>query len=508
MSKFLLGSIVFYRKMLSKLPDSVWIMALVAAITFFAISSVLTYRSISVITSNNASINNTLQTINLIKDLDRELSAAESSQRGYLLTQDPEYLEPYHKTLAVVDRLLERLSESSTELPYQKVRFESLYIYVRSKIEHMQRIVKLTDRDKIRTAIRQVKTDEGIELMRAISQLIVEMENDEFKLLKKNKSEAAKNRQFIIVALLFANGIGLLLSLGVFYIWYRNASRVAELNAQLASANALLEEKVSARTQALLQYSEELQRSNKELEDFAFVASHDLQEPLRKIRAFGDRLQQKFSAELGESGADYVARMQAASGRMSALIDDLLSFSRVTTQQNPFVNVDLNSVMDGVIDDLDYAIEDAKARVDIEPLPNVEADASQMSQVFMNLIANSLKFRRVDVPPVVTVTSEVNISSPLSDDDRLWCCLRVADQGIGFEPQYAERIFSLFQRLHGRDVYTGTGIGLALCRKIIERHGGTIRAESEPDVGTVFIIYLPLTQKLIDPLMDVNADLS
>lgn len=496
----------FNKYLINKLPSSVWVMALSAAITFFAVSAVLAYRSIDVITENNISINNTLQTINLIKDLNRELAAAESSQRGYLLTEDPDYLQPYHQTLVVVDDLLNRLGESTTQLPQQKDRFELLYNYVRKKINEMQRIVALTNRDEIRAAIRQVKTDEGIELMRAISQLLGEMENEEFILLEKNKVVAAENKQFILIALLLANGIGLILSLGVFYTLYRNSNKVAELNSALALANAELEEKVGVRTQALLQYSEELQRSNRELEEFAFVASHDLQEPLRKIRAFGDRLQQKFSGQLGETGSDYVVRMQAASERMSALIDDLLSFSRVTTKQRPFIKVDLNEVMHRVMDDLDYAIEETNAQLHIDPLPTIDADASQIAQVFTNLIANSLKFHLLDARPIITVTSECNVGSPIMDDKRHWCCLRFADQGIGFEAQYAERVFSLFQRLHGRDEYSGTGIGLALCRKIIERHGGTITAQSEPGEGAVFTIYIPMTQTVIEPLIDLLVD--
>lgn len=498
----------FNQSVINKLPSSVWIMALAAAITFFAVSAVLAYRSIDVITKNNIGINNTLQTINLIKDLNRELVAAESSQRGYLLTADPEYLQPYRQTLAVVDDLLAQLGTSTAQLPVQKKRFESLRHYVRYKIAEMHRIVTLTNREEIRGAIRQVKTDQGIELMRAISQLLIEMEHEERLVLEKSKAAAADNRQFIIMALLLANAIGLLLSLGVFYSWYRNSTYVAELNSALTAANAELEEKVDVRTQALLQYSEELQRSNRELEEFAFVASHDLQEPLRKIRAFGDRLQQKFSSELGDTGSDYISRMQAASGRMSALIDDLLSFSRVTTKQRPFVAVDLNRVIHSVMDDLEYAVEESGAQVHIDPLPTIDADGSQMAQVFMNLIANSLKFHAPGHRPIVAVTGEVNLVSPQEGDSRSWCRLRFSDQGIGFEAQYAERVFSLFQRLHGREEYSGTGIGLALCRKIIERHGGTITAQSEPGEGAVFTLLLPMTQTTIEPLRDLLADAS
>ena len=497
---------LFNQYIINKLSNSVWWMTLAAAITFFVVSAILAYRSIDVITKNNININNTLLTINLIKDLGRELVAAESSQRGYLLTEDTDHLEPYHKRLRGVDELLVQLNQATDGYPAQKDRFEQLRNHVLDKVEEMQRIVVLTDREQIRMAIREVKKEEGFERMRAIFDLMDEMESEEILLLKKNEWIAVQNRQFILIALLLGNGIGLLLSLGIFYIWYRNSTKVAELNAALATANAELEEKVGVRTQALFQYSEELQRSNRELEEFAFVASHDLQEPLRKIRAFGDRLQQRFCSELGEVGSDYVVRMQAASERMSILIDNLLSFSRVTTKQRSFEVIDLGEIMDRVMDDLDYAIEESGAQVHIDPLPVIDGDGSQIAQVFMNLITNSLKFHAPGHRPIIAVTSETNFASPLADDTRLWCRLQFADQGIGFEAQYAERVFSLFQRLHGRDEYSGTGIGLALCRKIIERHGGIITAQSEQGEGAVFTLFLPMTQTTIEPLSDLLTD--
>lgn len=482
------------------LPGYVWHLGLATVISFFVISAVLSYRSVNIIAANNRSINNNLQTINLIKDLKTELLAAESSQRGFLLTSDQQYLEPYHKTLHVIDDILNKLSDASDETITQRKRYEELYSHVLDKISEMQLIVGLTGEDRYREAINKIRTDEGVKLMQVITVLIGEMEADEVKSLQENKSHAVNNRQFIVASLLLTNSIGLILSLGIFFILYRNSAKVADLYRALERANSELEIKVDARTQTLMQYSEELQRSNKELEAFAFVASHDLQEPLRKIRAFGDRLQQKFATELGERGADYVKRMQAASERMSALIDDLLSFSRVTTKQKPFVPVDLNQVIARVLDDLDYAIEDAEAKLYIESLPLIDADASQMGQVFMNLMANSLKFRHPDMPPVIKVTCEEGLPSPLIEDTREWCCIKFADQGIGFDPHYADRVFNLFQRLHGRDEYSGTGIGLALCRKIVERHGGSIEAESELGKGATFIIRLPTSQPVIEPL--------
>ncbi len=481
------------------MPGYIWHLVLATVISFFVISAVFSYRSVNIIADNNRSINNNLQTINLIKDLKTELLAAENSQRGFLLTSDESYLEPYHKTLQIIDDLLNKISKASNDIPAQRERYDQLYFNVLEKINEMQTIVSLTDSEKYRDAIKEMRATKGHRLMQSITDLIAEMEADEAKRLKMNKSHAFNNRQFIIVSLLLTNSIGLILSLGIFFILYRNSAKVAELYHALERANSELEAKVDARTQALMQYSEELQRSNKELEAFAFVASHDLQEPLRKIRAFGDRLQQTYAAELGERGADYVARMQAASARMAVLIDDLLSFSRVTTKQKPFVKVDLNQVMRRVLDDLDYSIEEKGAKVEVDLLPQIDADASQMGQVFMNLLANSLKFHQPGIPPVIRINAQ-EISSPLVEDKRNWCCISFADEGIGFDQQYAERIFSLFQRLHGRDEYSGTGIGLALCRKIIERHGGSIDAESELAKGAIFIIRLPVSQPSVEPL--------
>lgn len=482
------------------MPAYIWHLVLATVISFFVISAVFSYRSVNIIADNNRSINKNLQTINLIKDLKTELLAAESSQRGFLLTSDEKLLEPFNKSLLVIDDLLEKLNDTAKKIPIQNERYDQLHTNILAKINEMQMIVALTENDRYREGISSIRTHEGIQLMNTITTLIDAMEAHEAERLKKNKSHALDNRRFIIVSLLLTNSIGLVLSLGIFFILYRNSAKIAELYHAVERANNELEVKVEARTQALMQYSEELQRSNRELEAFAFVASHDLQEPLRKIRAFGDRLQQKYASELGEHGADYVKRMQAASERMSVLIDDLLSFSRVTTKQKPFVTVDLNKVMTRVLDDLDYAIEERNAKLHIESLPTIDADASQMAQVFMNLIANSLKFSKPNEPPVIHISCEQHIESPLVEDGREWCCISFSDQGIGFDPQYSDRIFNLFQRLHGRDEYSGTGIGLALCRKIVERHGGSIEAKSESGQGATFVILLPVTQPVVEHL--------
>jgi signal transduction histidine kinase len=226
----------------------------------------------------------------------------------------------------------------------------------------------------------------------------------------------------------------------------------------------------------------ELDRSNRELREFAYVASHDLQEPLRKIQAFGDRLRARFGDALGEQGNDYIARMQGAAARMQALIQDLLTYSRASSKEMSVRPVDLDALARDVISDLSERIRATGGTVQLEPLPTFPADPTQMRQLLQNLVGNALKFHRDGVPPVVKVRG---------DSGPEWTRIVVQDNGIGFDEQYADRIFTPFQRLHGRMAYEGTGMGLAICRKIAERHGGRISVRSAPGAGTTFEVLFP-----------------
>jgi signal transduction histidine kinase len=262
-----------------------------------------------------------------------------------------------------------------------------------------------------------------------------------------------------------------------------------------------LQQEITERKQAeerLKATASRLEHSNRELQDFAYVASHDLQEPLRKVQAFGDRLKAACSNNLGAEGRDYMERMQAAAKRMQILIDDLLTFSHVTTKANPFEQADLNKIVGEVLSDLEVRIQQTNGQVDLGALPTLDADPLQMRQMFQNLIGNALKFHQEGRPPIVKIRSQP--ARPAGEEyagneqTNGLCQITVEDNGIGFDEKYLDRIFVLFQRLHGRTAYEGTGIGLAICRKIADRHGGGITARSTPGEGSTFIITLPLKQ--------------
>ncbi|MBW4609264.1 MAG: PAS domain-containing protein [Hassallia sp. WJT32-NPBG1] len=233
---------------------------------------------------------------------------------------------------------------------------------------------------------------------------------------------------------------------------------------------------------------QELARSNDELQQFAFIASHDLQEPLRKIKTFGDRLKVTCGDAFTAQGRDYLERMQNAAQRMQSLIEDLLTLSRVTTRAQPFVSVDLAQVAQEVLSDLEVAIQQSDAHVEVGELATITADPLQMRQLLQNLIGNALKFHRQQEPPFVKIYTE---ATRMINGSEL-CQIIVEDQGIGFDEKYLGRIFNIFQRLHGRSEYEGTGIGLAICRKIAERHNGSITARSILGHGAKFIVTLPM----------------
>ena len=265
-----------------------------------------------------------------------------------------------------------------------------------------------------------------------------------------------------------------------FLTYIRDITERKKLEDALKGYSKELEGRVKERTQAL-------ERSNKDLEEFAYLASHDLQEPLRKITTFGDRIIEKQDS-LSEESRDYLERMQKAAWRMAQYIHDLLEYSRVAQQPKHYEQISLGKIVTQVMDDLSQQIKNVNAIIHVEELPALEVDPVQFPKLIQNLLSNAMKYHREDVAPTI------NITSSFLENAKKWQ-IEVSDNGIGIEEKYYSRIFKPFERLHGRSAYEGTGIGLAICEKIIHRHNGTITVQKNQPHGTTFIITLPEKQK-------------
>jgi len=265
---------------------------------------------------------------------------------------------------------------------------------------------------------------------------------------------------------------------------------------EMAGALSLREREQIEAENAIREYAADLERSNRDLQDFANIASHDLQEPLRKIGNFSDILVQRYSQDLDETAQDYLNSIQVSVLRLHDFILALLNYSRLSTKTQPSERVDLNETVQTVLNDLDLQIEQADAVVRVEDLPTINADPVQMHQLFLNLIGNSLKFRKPMTRTMIDITcwdfKNMSANPTDSEHDPGFYKIIVSDNGIGFDDKYVNKIFQPFQRLHHFNEYNGSGMGLSICRKILERHGGDITAKSAPDKGATFIITYPV----------------
>jgi signal transduction histidine kinase len=488
--------------------------ALIASVLAFVAllaMAVLTYFNLRRLEEANRSIAHTYEVLNRLGDIMFYVSDAEGAMRGYAITGQKPFLAPYQEASATLPSMVDDLERLVSDNPGQRELARKLVDQVDRRLALLRRNVEARDSQGFEGVEPLIARGDGRRMTLEIRETLDALEAEEQRLLIA-RSEQAHSSFVAAVAMTIASAVLGMVLCGMGYgLVLRDIDARAKNEQALSLANAQLEAKVQARTASIQEMNRslqdeveerrraeetaraaatELQRSNRELEQFASVASHDLQEPLRKIQAFGDRLHAQFRSELADKGKDYLDRMLASAGRMRTLIDDLLSFSRVSSKAQPFVPCDLNTIAQEVVSDLEGRIEQKSGNVEVGPLPTIDADPLQMRQLLQNLIVNGLKFQRPDAPPRVTVVAEL---LPPIDGEGARCKILIRDNGIGFEQTYASRIFELFQRLHGRNEYEGTGIGLAICRKIVERHGGTIEARSQPGDGAEFSVTLPVS---------------
>lgn len=485
-------------KMLSPHSSVTWI---IISSLLLLIISINTYISRSTVTDLNdlqEEITRTAHIVRVLEETHVSLLKAESGQRGFLLTQDENYLTHYKNAVDTIKALLVE-SQSLAPNVYQQVNaISKLRALINAKLLELDFTVKQAQNDQFTQAIRRVETDEGRKLYDEIHNLFLQIKAEESNISETQVGKLRKASEVSSRNLAISFFTTLLLLIGVFFLAKLNIKNQRMRQIEMEAQNDKLSRAVSERTKELSLFSDELKRSNRELEDFAFVASHDLQEPLRKIMAFGDRLETQ-SDNLTSKQIDFLRRMRNAANRMSTLISDLLEFSRVSTRGKPFQQVDLNEVLENCIDDLNVLIDETKVVINIDNLPIITADPTQMQQLMFNLLANAIKFSQNEVNPIVHISVQ-NVEQPsIIEVDGLenWQCISVTDNGIGFDQEYANKIFIPFQRLHSRESFKGTGIGLAICRRIVERHNGTIEAEGMVDKGAIFKVTLPTSNYLM-----------
>lgn len=437
---------------------------------------------------------------------------AETGHRGFVITGEEKYLQPYQQALSRLEYQLAQIREAFQGNALQQEREARLEVDINLKLKEMKDILDLRNTEGYEAAREQMKQDKGKKYMDDVRTLIQSMNEHESEQLEVLDQHVDESRSRALAMLVAGSLVLVGMSVAAFTLIRQQLKFRSSMEHLLRESNIELEQRVQHRTEALLitnvslqeeieerkrleeqavKFAKELQGSNRELEQFASVASHDLQEPLRKIQAFSDRLVTKYRDQIDDNGKDYIDRIRFSAGRMRHLIEDLLTFSRVSTKGKTFAPVELNEVLKGVLADLEVRIQETQATITIDSLPTIEADEHQMRQLFQNLLGNGLKFHRPGVPPELRL-KVCNASNSVHEEPS-FCEMNFTDNGIGFEKQYAERIFQLFQRLHGRSDYEGTGMGLAICKKIVERHGGTIIAEGIPGIGATFTVRLPMT---------------
>ena len=425
----------------------------------------------------NQSVDHTFKVRLQNKLLINNMVDAETGQRGYLLTRQVNFLEPYNKSRAQISTTLQILKTLVSDNPAQLQRLDTLQGFIALKNSLMLLNIDRVNRGQSVDFLELLKGKNAMDNIRQVSKRFDAVE-EQLQAQRENAQQATDRSMNLILLLL--SGTAVLFLLVFFRLLFVELHRRGRLQ-------TVLEDKIS-----------ELQRTNAELEQFAYVASHDLQEPLRKIQTFGERLLRKQAAQIDDDGKLNVQKINESAARMQQLINDLLAFSRTAnTRERSFEPVDLNQVMERVQEELGLMMSAKNAVINIEPLPDVLGISYQLTQLFVNLIANALKYSKPEVTPFLRIQYEEVSGQAMMDTlgiktDSMYHRISVIDNGIGFEQQYAEKIFTIFQRLHTRHEYQGTGIGLAICKRIVANHKGFIFAESKVEVGSKFSVYLPV----------------
>jgi signal transduction histidine kinase len=406
---------------------------------------------------------------------------AETGQRGYIITGEESYLRPYNNGLEHAHQNVSELRELTADNPIQQHSLDHLEPLIETKLSELQDRIEIRNRSGLEAAVQGVRAGSGKLHMDQIRVQIAEMKLEEDRLLKLRSEEATASSRTArtvmvtgeVLAVAFLCLAGAIVGQEMMYRKWAEE--------EVRQINADLERRVAERTAELAERAKELARSNAELQQFAYVASHDLQEPLRMVASFTQLLAKRYKDKLDDDAREFINYAVDGATRMQTLISDLLTYARVGTQGKPLAPTDSEALFNRVLDSLKFVIEESGAVISRDALPVIMADPQQIGQLFQNLLTNAMKFRGKE-PPRVKVSVEKN-----GNDWKI----SVRDNGIGISQEHADRIFVIFQRLHTKTEYPGTGIGLAICKKIVERHGGHIWVEPSPGGGSTFCFTIP-----------------
>jgi len=445
------------------------------------ILSFLSYQKIDDLIESSTRIQRVQDIRNNLERIFSTVKDAETSSRGFMLTDDSTYLERYFSSDEKLLTLRIQFDSLVASSPIQERRMDTLIFLINNKFKLMSRLIEMNDE-----LLKPLHKTEIIELLskgeqtkQEIREVLNRMQQYETEIFRLYRAEKEKLTTLTPIFLLMLSILAITLLVISYYAIINELSKRQEFE-------LLLRKNI-----------EELNRSNTELEQFAYAASHDLQEPLRKIRTFGERLLQKQGSALSEEGIGNIKRMQNSAERMQLLIDDLLEFSRLASASGKMEVKDMTGLLREVLADFEITIKQKNAKIIFGTLPVMKVVPFMIRQLFQNLIENALKFSRPEESPILEIRyakvkgrSVPDLSNSRSND--LFYRIDFQDNGIGFNEQYAERIFVIFQRLNGKSEYKGTGIGLAICKKIMTIHDGYIKASANPGKGATFSLYFPI----------------
>ncbi|KAB8317633.1 hypothetical protein SD81_020390 [Tolypothrix campylonemoides VB511288] len=441
---------------------------LLLALVLLLVNALVSYRNIRRLIQNERSVTHSQQVLAELEETLSTLKDAETGQRGYLLTGNENYLQPYKQAIAQISASMDSLTKLTADNPNYEQPLYILQQRITAKLDELQLTIKLRREQGFDAAVRVVRTNRGRQIMLNIRQQIAEMKDMEKNLLQQRAKESQASTQQTLLTFSIASSVNLVLLALVYYLFKHN-------QLQSEQEKETLEKRVSDRTL-------QLQSANDELEAFGYTVSHDLQAPLRGMHGFAEALLEDYGDVLDELGKEYTRRILISALRLEDLIQDLLAYSHLSRSELPLKVIDLTQLLSEVIKEIQPDIEEKQAEIKIQsPLPQVIGHHSTLVQVITNLLLNAMKFVKVSVRPQVQVCAERHDN---------WVRLWVADNGIGIAPEHQQRIFRVFERLHGQETYPGTGIGLAIVRKGVERMHGQVGVESQLAQGSRFWIDL------------------